>query len=96
MQHGHELTGDHVILRYMIGQVESVNLAVIVSRKVGKAIERNRMKRRLRKIFNDKVRPRVRPGLFLLIARKSIVDAKYDQLERDVLVLTRKAVENRR
>jgi ribonuclease P protein component len=78
----------------MRGDGDAVNLAIVVSGKVGPSVVRNKMKRRLREIFKTKVFSDAKPGFYLFIARRSIVNAKYDQLTRDVLDVLRKATEN--
>ena len=75
------------MLKYSKGGTDSVHGAFIVSAKVGSAVVRNKVKRRLREIFRNKLADILEPGFFLFIAKKCIVDAKFDLLESDVLDL---------
>lgn len=47
----------------------NIRLGVVTSRRVGKAVERNRMRRRLREIFRKR-RGELRPGMWLVITAK--------------------------
>jgi ribonuclease P protein component len=57
-----------------------------VSRKVGGAVERNRIKRRLRAAVRDVVREHARPDFdYVLIARRTALDAAYGALVADLV-----------
>jgi ribonuclease P protein component len=72
-----------------------VRLGITVSKKVGPAVTRNRVKRLVREAF------RVRKALFgegldvVFIAKKSASDATYDQVASDVERIAR-LIRNRR
>jgi ribonuclease P protein component len=54
----------------------------VVSKRIGKAVVRNLIKRRLREATRVRL-PRVATGWdVVLIARQSIVDARFSQIER--------------
>lgn len=53
----------------LTGQSTSTQAAVVVSRRVGSAVIRNKVKRRLREIFRHEL-PRLKPGLWLVITAK--------------------------
>jgi ribonuclease P protein component len=61
--------------------------AVIAGRTIGNAVTRNRAKRLIRSALNE-VHPLLTPGWdILLIARRSLLGATFDQI-RDALQLT--------
>lgn len=58
-------------------------LGLTVSRRVGNAVTRNRVKRRLREIFRH-ARPDIQPGYdIVVVARTSAADATYQELKQD-------------
>lgn len=62
-----------------------------VSKRVGNAVQRNRIKRRLREIARTEALPRVESGWdFVVIARKDAAKADYHRLNRSMLRLFRR------
>jgi ribonuclease P protein component len=63
----------------------------ITSRRIGGAVERNRVRRRFREIVRM-ARPDLQPSLWLvLIARKNAVEASFQSLQREWLQLAQRA-----
>lgn len=56
-----------------------------VTKRVGGAVERNRMKRRLRVAARLAIAPSARPGCdYVLVARRAVLDAEFARIVRDV------------
>ncbi len=69
---------------------DSNRIGITVSTKLGKAVVRNKVRRRIREIYrlNEE---KMKPGLELVIvARVRAVSSSYQQLERDLLAACRK------
>lgn len=62
-----------------------------MSRKVGKAVIRNRVRRRLREVYR-RHQEKIRQGCdLILLARKKATEASYRELEEEFLNLAEKA-----
>ncbi|MBQ8080298.1 MAG: ribonuclease P protein component [Clostridia bacterium] len=60
-----------------------------VSKKVGKAVTRNLVKRRLRAAFTTLI-PQLKPGLYIVTARPLAAEADYQTLLRSLRYVLRK------
>jgi len=89
---GKAWTGRHVSLGILHRAGErAVRLGIITTRRIGQAVIRNRVRRRLREIFRLN-QHRLVTGIWIVtIARVSAADATFHQLERDWLRLAGRA-----
>jgi len=58
-----------------------VRVGIVVSKKVGKAVVRNRVKRRLREILR---RTHLPPAELMVVARPEAAEASFEELARDL------------
>jgi len=66
-------------------------IGFITSRRIGGAVDRNRVRRRFREIIRM-ARPALQPSLWLvLIARRNAVEASFQSLQREWLQLAERA-----
>jgi ribonuclease P protein component len=73
------------------GIPQASRVGVITGKRLGKAVTRNKVRRRLKAVMQQ-VHCRLPVGWdFLLLARKPIVDASYQDIETAVLTLLRRA-----
>ena len=66
----------------------SLNLSIITKRKLGKAVQRNKIKRRLKNIINYILKS-IKINLkysYLIIAKKNVLDRKYSEIKETMLV----------
>ncbi|MBV9998806.1 MAG: ribonuclease P protein component [Verrucomicrobia bacterium] len=91
-QDGKAFTGRYVVLAVFRPPDEtSVRAGLVTSRRVGPAVVRNRVRRRLREIYRLN-RARIGPGWWLVtIARVSASSASLAQLQQDWLRLAGRA-----
>lgn len=72
---------------YVPGDTPPPRAAFAVNKRVGNAVVRNRVRRRLRSILREEAdRPDapLASGAYLLVAREGIADVGYDELRRHV------------
>ena len=69
-------------------QDDVLNLSIITKRKLGKAVQRNKIKRRLKNIVNNILKS-IKINLkysYLIIAKKNVLDSKYSNIRETILV----------
>lgn len=66
-----------------------VRIGFSVSKKVGNAVTRNLVRRRLRECFRPHIQG-IKPGSYVVAARVGATEASYEKLERDASYLLRK------
>lgn len=70
-----------VVLVTLEGQAENARAGIITSKSIGNAVERNRVRRRLRAILSSLL-PKITKNVdIILIARKPIVDAQFCDIQ---------------
>jgi ribonuclease P protein component len=80
-----------VVLVVLPNEQEVSRFGVAAGRSVGNAVRRNRAKRRLREVLRASV-PNITPGWDLVvIARRPMVDAKFEDIQNALAGLLRKS-----
>lgn len=90
-QRGRSAASDLLVLSALANDLPYSRFGFAVSSRIGNAVVRNRIKRRLREIMRLRMAT-IRPGCdIILIARKPIRSAEYHQLETACARLLRRA-----
>ena len=65
---------------------KKLNISFVTKKKIGNAVKRNKIKRRLRNIMNDAIK-KISLNFnysYLLIAKKSVVDDNYETIKKTI------------
>jgi ribonuclease P protein component len=89
---GKSWTGKHLVLAILTREINvAPRIGIIATKRVGNAVSRNRIRRRIREIFRLN-QHRIQRGYWLVtIARFSSATATFDELQRDWLRLVERA-----
>ncbi len=75
----------HLDVRAIASPLGHPRVGIVVPRYSGSAVDRNRLKRRLRELVRIRLLPAAPPVDVVIRARPEAYDASFDELEADVL-----------
>ena len=84
---GHSVACRDLVM--LLAPAKQLKVGFSVSKKVGKAFVRNKVKRRLRECIRPHLGD-VKNGLYVIVARPSAAKATFQSLQRDVAYLLKK------
>ncbi|MDI3548524.1 MAG: ribonuclease protein component [Halanaerobiales bacterium] len=87
---GRSCANHNLVLYYFPNNLDKNRVGFSISKKIGKAVVRNKLRRRLREII--RLKNNLKEGYDLIfIARKPVVKLDYHDLEKNVINLLKKA-----
>lgn len=91
-RHGKNITGGFIFLKFLNNHHTLNRFAFVVSLKISKkAVERNKIKRRMREIIQEEI-SQIKPGFdFLIIAKPGIINKNYKEIQDEIRSLFKKA-----
>ncbi len=94
-KHGESLYTKNLVLMHTVNKFKKIKVGFSISKKVGKAFVRNLVKRRLRAIVREHMGEFVPAKNYVLIAKPTVADISYQELEKEVLQIFAKVKDNR-
>jgi ribonuclease P protein component len=80
-----------MVLAFLRNELDHSRFGFVVSKRLGKAVQRNKIKRRMREATRLRI-PQIKPGFDLvLIARQPIREANYTEIEQSLQHLLKKS-----
>jgi len=77
--------GKYTIIYILPGQQKTNRVGIIVKKSIGKAAQRNRIKRRLREIWRLKGKNIISGSDVIIIAKKEILEASFLEIEQEMV-----------
>lgn len=91
-KHGKSFANKHLVMYILDNKSDSTRVGISVSKKVGKAVTRNKVRRRIREAYRLNVDENVKSGYdIVFIARVASKEAEYKDIEKSINNLIKKA-----
>ena len=90
-KNGKTIGGQHISLVYVKSKTRDAKIGFSVTKKVGKAVVRNKKKRQMREAVTKLISTIQGYCTIIFVAKPSIVNANYFQIEQEILFLIKKA-----
>ena len=90
-KNGKSISEKFVTMVYVGTKTKDVKIGFSVTKKVGKAVVRNRKKRQMREVVSKHIQSILGYHTIIFVAKPEIVEADYFQIEQDILSLIKKA-----
>jgi len=88
---GEHFSSENCVLYTASSKTKNIKVGFAVTKKIGHAIVRNKIRRRLREILKKQL-PNLKQNYnIIVVAKESIVDAPFDQLTIEIEKLLKKA-----
>ncbi len=92
-EEGNKINGRFVIVHYLENELNHPRIGITVTRKVGRAVIRNRWKRLIREIFR-KNKGHFPPKDMVITVKRGMKLPTYRELEEDIIETVSKIAEN--
>jgi ribonuclease P protein component len=94
-KNGRRYRGKYFNLIYISSDLSFSRMAVVISRKVGNAVKRNKIKRQVRTLFRRNKDLLKSSFDIVIIAKKEILEASWRMLQEDYFVALRSIAQNK-
>ena len=88
---GEHFSGEHMVLYVVSSKTKNIKIGLAVTKKIGKAVVRNRVRRQLREIIKKQVPVLKQNYNIIVVARENITTASFENLSNEFLKLVKKA-----
>ena len=88
---GEHYSGEHIVLYVASSKTKNIKVGLAVTKKVGHAVVRNKVRRRLREIIKKQVPNLKQNNNIIIVARDNINEASFEKLSNEFFKLIKKA-----
>ena len=88
---GEHFSGEHMVLYVVSSKTKNIKVGLAVTKKIGKAVVRNRVRRQLREIIKKQVPALKQNNNIIVVARENITEASFEKLSNEFSRLIKKA-----
>lgn len=90
-KHGQSISNSEMTLVYIKAKIKPFKVGFSVSNKVGKAVVRNKTKRRMREAFAELIKLVDRRYNYIFVAKPALADRNFLEIKTTMLSLIKKA-----
>lgn len=88
---GSSCVSKHIVLIYLKRRDDGVKFGFVASKKIGGAVQRNKVRRRMKEAVRTKIQLPEGNWNLIFVARKGITDASFKEICGDIKYLLKKA-----
>ena len=88
---GEHFSGEHMVLYVVSSKTKNIKVGLAVTKKVGHAVVRNKIRRRLREIVKNQLQNLKQNYNIIVVAKDNITEASFEKLSNEFLKLIKKA-----
>ena len=90
-KYGEHVSGNYIVLYFTTSKTKTMKVGFAVTKKVGHAVVRNKIRRRLREIVKNQLQNLKQNYNIIVVAKDSITNARFDELANEFNKLIKKA-----
>jgi ribonuclease P protein component len=91
-RNGKSIANKHLVMYKHENKLDEIRIGISISKKVGKAVVRNRIRRMIKEVYRLEIDGKIKKGYdIVFIARNPSKDATYKELEMSIKHLIKKS-----
>ena len=90
-KYGEHVSGNYIVLYFTTSKTKTMKVGFAVTKKVGHAVVRNKIRRRLREIVKNQLQNLKQNYNIIVVAKDNITNARFDELANEFNKLIKKA-----